>query len=171
MKILPPEQVALNAHGELINSLNSLGLEQISDIMISPAKKDDQKIKIDGELFVNNVRYHVKERFFVKQKTKTEYFYIRSIGKDANLLLYSHYKQLVDENLSGVFSIGSGLDGEYNEADFLICQLLHKNKTAELLKILKDAHIDVISYYDIHQFGTTHVIVFSKLEYKENETE
>ncbi len=113
---------------EFIIELEKLNIEQISDVLFSPTYKDDQKIKINGKYYINNLKYPQKKLLYVKNKTIKKNFYIRSCGNDKNsninLLLYSHFKQLQNEDVCGIFSVGGAIDDEFTIKRLLILQII-----------------------------------------------
>jgi hypothetical protein len=152
-----------NDFSELIMELKKNGLEEISETMIAPLSNDSKKVLIEGVYFTNNIHYSQEDIFFVKGKTEYKKYYVRSDGdKSTNLLLYSHVKELIKDNLSGVFSIGSALNNKKEEITLCICQIIDYSKLDQIQNVFTKQGV-VFKKFENKYFLIDSAIIFAYL--------
>lgn len=78
--------------------------------------------------------------------------------------MYPHYQQLIEERFIGVFSFGTGLDGNQNEICLLICQLFDVGKLDTLLNTLNVNKINHYTYYQTEIYNQKNIIIFLTTE-------
>ncbi len=123
-------------YSKLILELEEIGLEQISEMMMSKVCNDKKRILVDGIYYSDNIRYKKKDFINVKGNTKQEEFYIRSDGdENTNILLYSQVRRLLKDGHAGAFSIGSAFNEDYKEVTLCICQIINYSKIKQLRSI------------------------------------
>jgi hypothetical protein len=148
---------------ELISELENIKLEQISEMMISSLRNDKKQVLIEGIHFTDNIYYAQKDIFYVKGKTGQKEFYVRSDGNDnTNLLLHSHLKEIIKDELAGVFSIGSAINNKSEEIILCICQIIDYSRLEQIQHIF---HKNKIPFkgYDSKHFGIKSAIIFAYL--------
>lgn len=151
----------------LASRLSLLGCERISDIAISPTDNDQREVIILGRRFADNIHYQVIKDLFIKQRSSSEPFYIRSWGDgDTNLLLHKHAIALQKDGVFGVFSIGGGLNEDGDEIWLCICQIIDGKRSDAICDVFSDDEA-VIRWesYPQNRFSEDSLIIFAQIRY------
>lgn len=155
-----------NTYLELVAGLEEAGLEQISEMMISPLHNDSRRIFTEGTYYSDNIRYSQKDIFYIKRKTQQKEFYIRSDGdENTNLLLYSHIKEILKDGLSGVFSVGSSLNDKKEEIALCICQVIDCSRLKQIENAFNKQGL-VFRKFESNHFAIKSVMIFANLSYE-----